>query len=291
MKTKTLFIIATIAVPCLWTLNWIAVKWYYTSGQDAGTFGDLFGASNALFSGLTIIGLLYTIYLQQNEIKNARTQHDEQKHQVKTLHDEQKHQAQVHFDEEKNYLVEQIKIQNRVKFETTFFRLIDMSKDNLEYILGDVGYIAISQIEQTRKTGRDAIIELIERFTMITSGQNPNYNVSFDSGGLYFEFESLLGMFNAKNYVTNLRNIYIFIEQSTEVDIKEKLFYITIITANITLAERWLLYLSTFEFSQQRFAGLLAKYNIMYPEANPFQLDQRVINILNDITLRNKPKD
>ena len=37
-----------------------------------GTFGDMFGAINALFSGLTIAGLVYTIILQRQEIHGAQ---------------------------------------------------------------------------------------------------------------------------------------------------------------------------------------------------------------------------
>ena len=41
---------------------------------DRGTFGDLFGAANALFSALAFAALIYTILLQREEIKRNRAE-------------------------------------------------------------------------------------------------------------------------------------------------------------------------------------------------------------------------
>lgn len=45
-----------------WLLDWNA----------RGTFGDMFGAVNALFSGLAFAGIIYAIYLQTKELKLQR---------------------------------------------------------------------------------------------------------------------------------------------------------------------------------------------------------------------------
>lgn len=37
-----------------------------------GQFGDMFGAVNALFSGFAFLGIIYTIYLQKNELALQR---------------------------------------------------------------------------------------------------------------------------------------------------------------------------------------------------------------------------
>ena len=44
----------------------------YTNITDKAAFGDTFGAVNALFTGLAFAGLLFTIFLQQREIKLQR---------------------------------------------------------------------------------------------------------------------------------------------------------------------------------------------------------------------------
>ena len=78
---KDLKIVKWVAagVVFLWAINWIGAKSYYgcdTTGS--GTFGDMFGATNALFSGLTIVGLIYTIILQRHEIKDTKKDSDDQ---------------------------------------------------------------------------------------------------------------------------------------------------------------------------------------------------------------------
>lgn len=43
-----------------------------TNTTDRGTFGDMFGAVNALFSGLAFATLIYTVFLQRRELQLQR---------------------------------------------------------------------------------------------------------------------------------------------------------------------------------------------------------------------------
>lgn len=63
--------------------------------QDRGTFGDMFGAANALFTGLSFVGLLVTILLQRDDLNSQR---------------------------------EDAKLQN---FDVTFFNLLNIHKDTV----------------------------------------------------------------------------------------------------------------------------------------------------------------
>lgn len=45
---------------------------YIPEWSDRGTFGDMFGAVNTLFSGLAFAGLIYAIYLQSIELSLQR---------------------------------------------------------------------------------------------------------------------------------------------------------------------------------------------------------------------------
>lgn len=59
---------------------WIANLWF-CSGWEAserGTFGDLFGASNALFSGLAFAGVLITLLLQRQQLQDAQKANQDQ---------------------------------------------------------------------------------------------------------------------------------------------------------------------------------------------------------------------
>ena len=64
-----------------------------TLGKDKGLFGDLFGASNALFSGLALAGVVLALILQAKDLDNQRK--------------ELKKAAEAH--------VEQLELNNRVQ--------------------------------------------------------------------------------------------------------------------------------------------------------------------------------
>jgi uncharacterized protein YqgV (UPF0045/DUF77 family) len=61
-----------VAIVLIWAISGVAVVYFIDSWQDRGTFGDLFGAINALFSGLAFAAILYTIHFQREEIRLNR---------------------------------------------------------------------------------------------------------------------------------------------------------------------------------------------------------------------------
>lgn len=62
------FIIAGFLVLTIWLLSAFTLYFSFSNWQDRGTFGDMFGAVNALFSGLAFSGVIYTILLQRKEL-------------------------------------------------------------------------------------------------------------------------------------------------------------------------------------------------------------------------------
>ncbi len=61
-----------ISVVVLWLTSWYLVTAYIPNWGDRGTFGDMFGAVNSLFSGLAFAGIIYTIYVQKIELRLQR---------------------------------------------------------------------------------------------------------------------------------------------------------------------------------------------------------------------------
>lgn len=55
-------------------ISTLIINYFYAENRESerGTFGDLFGASNALFTGLSFAGLIITILLQRQELKETR---------------------------------------------------------------------------------------------------------------------------------------------------------------------------------------------------------------------------
>lgn len=76
-------------VPCAYVLNFVyAIR----SDQTGGTFGDTFGAANALFSGTALLMLVLAVTLQREELQEVK---DERKDTKKLLEgQEQLNEAQ-----------------------------------------------------------------------------------------------------------------------------------------------------------------------------------------------------
>ncbi|MFT5238430.1 MAG: hypothetical protein ACI9M9_002038 [Flavobacteriaceae bacterium] len=63
-----------VLVLIIWILSTVLIIFGLDNWSDRGTFGDLFGAVNSLFSGLAFAGLIYTIVLQKQDLKLQRNE-------------------------------------------------------------------------------------------------------------------------------------------------------------------------------------------------------------------------
>jgi len=71
LKTAILVTGSIAFVAILWYGSFYLIQKHFPfSWAERGQFGDLFGAVNALFSGLAFAGIIYTIYIQQKEIED-----------------------------------------------------------------------------------------------------------------------------------------------------------------------------------------------------------------------------
>lgn len=66
------FIGVAATVVTLWAVAWGLGITFIEDWTTRGLFGDMFGAVNALFSGLAFAGVLYTIALQREELQLQR---------------------------------------------------------------------------------------------------------------------------------------------------------------------------------------------------------------------------
>ena len=60
------------AIVAVWGVYGITAYWSLDGWQERGTFGDMFGALNALFAGLAFAGLIAAILLQREELELQR---------------------------------------------------------------------------------------------------------------------------------------------------------------------------------------------------------------------------
>lgn len=83
---------------------WIATYFLLRNDSDRGTFGDMFGVTNTLFSGLALDGIIFTILLQKKELGYQRDE----------------------LRETRKEFVIQNKTLKTQRFENTFFNLLSI---------------------------------------------------------------------------------------------------------------------------------------------------------------------
>ena len=123
---------------------------FFLFKESCGTFGDQFGAANALFSGLAFAGLIVTILLQR---KDLRLQRKDLKMQRKELQI-----TNLQLEGQKEQLEEQNKILRIQRFENTFFQMLTQFQEivnGLTYTYNNCGVIQ-------EKRGREIFNDIFE---------------------------------------------------------------------------------------------------------------------------------
>ena len=72
MENLRIFFAIALTIIALWLGSAALIVHFLDDWTQRGAFGDLFGSVNALFSGLAFAGVLYTIFLQRQEIERNR---------------------------------------------------------------------------------------------------------------------------------------------------------------------------------------------------------------------------
>ena len=114
-------VLAIIGVIAAWGLSWWLINKNIDCSTERGTFGDMFGAVNALFSGLAFAGLIVTLLYQKEELKLQREELKETRNELNA---------------QKLEFQEQNKTMKRQRFENTFFNMLSLQQEivaNLSY--------------------------------------------------------------------------------------------------------------------------------------------------------------
>lgn len=107
-KPSVLWLIALLLVI---SLIW-AISGYFLYGEkERGTFGDMFGAVNALFSGLAFATLIYTTWMQREELALQREELTSTRNEI---------------TEQRRQMEQQSSTFELQRFESTFFALLEL---------------------------------------------------------------------------------------------------------------------------------------------------------------------
>jgi hypothetical protein len=219
------------------------LSWYFLEGDtDRGTFGDMFGSVNALFSGLAFAALIFTIYLQRRELK---------------LHEQELTLTQREIKDQ----VEQLQAQNatlkKQSFEDTFFELLRLQNDI-------TNAIDLNAKEGRVVKGRDCFEELYKKFSGLWLKNKPEHRGSTELERInktylafYENYHSEIG-----HYFSNLYNVIKFVDTS---DVERRKLYTNFVRAQLSSFELVMIFYSALTELDKggKFKTLIEKYALL----------------------------
>ena len=72
MKADKVLVFVVLLILVLWAGSGLVIYYLVDNWSDRGTLGDLFGVINSLFSGLALVGLIFTTYKSRTELLSQR---------------------------------------------------------------------------------------------------------------------------------------------------------------------------------------------------------------------------
>lgn len=127
------FLLAGLGICVILLVYYLIVK---NNSGARGTFGDMFGGVNALFSGLAFSGIIITIFVQMKELKLQR---------------EVQIETQIELENQKKEFQIQNKTLRIQRFENTFFQLLGIHHNIVENMTIKINNDDYETIQNTKK--------------------------------------------------------------------------------------------------------------------------------------------
>lgn len=224
---------------------WIVSGFWLVNIPERGTFGDMFGAVNSLFSGLAFAGLIYTIFLQKNELglqrKELEMTRDEIRGQKETLEAQNSHMSHQNF-------------------EGTFFQMLRIHNELLNSI--DLTTGGTKDMPVKVVTGRDCFMTAWKKYkskfnegeeTKIPSVRQTEIDKVF--ANLWKVYEGEFG-----HYFRSLYNVVKFIHNS---DAKDKKHYTNIVRAQLSGQELLIMLYNCIYHKESKLIALINEYALL----------------------------
>lgn len=236
-KTTLTAIIVVGCVLALWICSWWWISQHFQSYEERGTFGDMFGAVNALFSGLAFAGLIVTLLYQKEELALQREE-------LKATRDEMKNQR-MEFEEQNKTL-------KRQRFENTFFNMLSLQKE----IISDLFY------EATESKPPFGVVQCSGREVFhVIYKQLWGFNLFPLKGFEHISKISIPSLLD--HYFRSLYNIYKYMDNSRLIDDAERYEYACIIRSQLSDYELVLLFYNCLTVNGcEKFKPLIEKYSV-----------------------------
>lgn len=243
--SRWILIGAVLFVIALWVGTVWLVPWFDRLGER-GTFGDMFGAVNALFTGLAFAFVVYGLAVQRHEVKLL----SEELQGTKRLAEEQQKLAEV-----------QISAQQKQQFEVTFFNLLRVFND----LVTSMDLRRRNDKNAVVATGRDVFPIILDDFRdkaqirlrgMYPSQEQDALNLIEAYEATYQQYRSDLG-----HYFRTLYNLFRYIDEAS---VENKRTYSNLIRAQISDDEAVVIFLNGLSsLGKEHFKPYLEKYSVL----------------------------
>lgn len=228
---------------------WIYIpEWYGEESIQAGTFGDMFGGVNALFSGLAFALLVVTLYLQMQELSLQREELAETREELKGQHT-------------------QMRLQNEAlrkqAFEATFFRMISLHNE----IVAGMKDMTSGSNGSPSLTGRQCFGPLrhyLETLPVFSSSGTHTLDLREREAmeQKYQEFKEH-HLVDIAHYFQSITQILNFVDQAN-MKSSERCFYVDIVRGQLSTLELWqLFYFCVVGPGNPRCKELVEKYALL----------------------------
>lgn len=243
-----IILFALIIVIGLWLLNLFYLKDFSESVR--GTYGDMFGVVNALFSGLAFAGIIVTIYLQTKELGLQRSELSDTRMEFNT----QNHT---------------LKLQ---RFENTFFSLLSIHHQIVNSIDLDISQGNLREIMQgktlnkLRLNGRDVFKEQYDNLKQSLKAINSIEDINEKYLKYYEKVQTDFGHYFRTIYrIIKFVDNYSIDDNSINEDDKYKIKYnyTSMVRAQLSDYELlWIFYNCLSENGIEKFKPLIEKYTL-----------------------------
>lgn len=246
---------AGLAVFTIWLLSWVLID-VFIADSDRGTFGDKFGAINALFSGLAFAGLIVTLLYQKEELKLQREELAQTREELKGQREE---------------FEEQNKTMKRQRFENTFFNMLSLQQEivaNLTYdeveCVIDFGNPLNRDVKHTLYNGRSIFREMYLNLKVSIPGNHSYMGIKraieANDYGIYSYISSTTRF---DHYFRHLYRIYKYVDSTELIEDNERYDYACIVRSQLSDYELVMLFYSGLTAGRDKFKPLIEKYSVL----------------------------
>ena len=254
-------VVAIIGVLAAWGLSWWLINKNIDCSTERGTFGDMFGAVNALFSGLAFAGLIVTLIYQKEELKLQREELRETRNELNA---------------QKLEFQEQNKTMKRQRFENTFFNMLSLQQEiiaNLSYEYYASPNIRPHNIPEEifYKGAPKGQLNGRETFEGIYKHAIIEYNGARHADGIikilkqngYIAYPVISVTTRFDHYFRHLYHIYKFVDTSDLIEDSERYDYACIIRSQLSDYELVMMFYNCLTANgRDKFKPLIEKYAV-----------------------------